>query len=339
MPLAPAVKQRLLRYCVRLNKNTGAEEEVKRLEYMQTVVSLPLGRYFTPFADCAAEEAMNGMCARMDAAVYGHAKAKRELMRVTAQWLRNPESKGLAILLCGPAGVGKTELVNRGVAAAMNMLGGMTCSSVLKGHSFCYTGSEPGSIVRALIRNGSMSQVFLFDELDKVSTTDQGTEIVNTLIHLTDETANTKFHDAYLGDIDLDMSRNLYFFTCNDASAVSPILLDRMIRIDVDRYSSADKFEIAKRHLMPAAIKAFDLGEHDSSALIASDSVIKHAVSLTSDEKGVRNLKRALRAVCAEVNLRRTLDPELTVTAEDLEHILRKETVGQTSHVHCMMYN
>lgn len=343
LEIPPAVKRRMLRYNEQL-KNSRSDDDNKRREYMSVLMSVPFGKYALPADAGVPGDALVKLKATLDSAVYSHDAAKLEIMRVVAQWMRCPSSKGISILLCGSHGTGKTELVHKGVAAGLNLpytfigLGGLTSASYLKGHGYCYTGSEPGAIVRALVRNESMSQVYLFDEVDKVSDTDRGREIINTLIHLTDETTNTKFQDAYLGDVDIDMSRNVYFFTCNDPSQVSPILLDRMVRIDVEGYSNADKIEIAKRHLVPAALKAFGMKDSQFADLM-TDDFIRQAVIATSSEKGVRDLKRAFRAVCADVNLKTTLDENYVPTKKDVEDILRKETRSKGPACHHMMYN
>lgn len=344
LDVPPAVKRRLLRYCAQL-KNPRAEEDAKRMEYMQVLMSVPFGRYALPAEAASPGDALVRLKETLDAAVYSHDAAKLEILRVVAQALRCPQAKGISILLCGPPGVAKSCLVHEGVSVGLGLpytfvgLGGLTSASYLKGHGYCYSGSEPGAIVRALVRNESMSQVYLFDEVDKVSDTDRGREIINTLIHLTDETTNDKFQDSYLGDIDLDMSRNVYFFTCNDPSQVSPILLDRMVRIDVEGYSNADKLEIAKRHLVPAALKAFGFAEDAPFAALMTDDFVRQAVTATSSEKGVRDLKRAFRAVCADVNLKTTLDGLYVPTKRDVEEILRRETRGKGPACHHMMYN
>lgn len=340
----PAVCRRLLAICEILSK-TPMNENLKRREYMETVLSVPLKTYVSPFSDQPSAEVMARMNASLDRAVYGHSDTKRAIMRVVAQWLRHPEAKGMSILLCGPPGTAKSSIVHEGVSKALGMpysfvgLGGANGASSLTGFEYCYTGSDVGEIARSLIRNGSMSQVYLMDEVDKVSDSERGEEIISTLVHLTDETSNARFRDKYLGDIDLDMSRSLFFFTCNDASRISPILLDRMVRIDVAPYSAADKAKIAERHLLPDAFKAFGLDGAPEAALISAPDYIRRAVALTCAEKGVRGLKRALRATCSEVNLRKMLDAKVKITASDLDDILRKETSPASDAPPNMMYN
>lgn len=336
----PAVRCRLLRYVDNL-----ANDDRKRREYLETALAVPIGRYRNPFSDAEPKAALSSLSTSLDAAAYGHADAKGAILRVVAQWLRNPEAKGMAIMLCGPPGTSKSSLVQKGVSAALGLpytfvgLGGASTASSLLGFNFCYEGSHPGAIAQALIRNGSMSQVFLFDEVDKACATDKGSAVVNALIHITDETTNTKFHDRYLGDIDLDMSRSLMFFTCNDADAVSPILRDRMVRIDVGGYSAHEKVEIARRHLLPEALKEFGLQGSDVSVVMSEDMFIRRAVTATSSEKGVRDLKRAFRGVCSEINLRRTFDPDAAFGRDALDAMLRKETASKAPECHNSMYN
>ena len=336
----PSVKRRLLRYVDNL-----APDDKKRREYLETALSVPVGLYANPLSESEPRAALAALSVSLDTAVYGHADAKGAVMRVVAQWLRDPEAKGMAIMLCGPPGTSKSSLVQKGVSAALGLpytfvgLGGSSDASSLLGFNFCYEGSHPGAIAQALIRNGSMSQVFLFDEVDKACGSERGSAVVNALIHITDETTNTKFHDRYLGDIDLDMSRSLMFFTCNDAEAVSPVLRDRMVRIDVGGYSSQEKVEIARRHLLPDALKEFGLAGTDVSVVMSSEHFLRRAVTATGSEKGVRDLKRAFRGVCAEINLRRTLDPGVALGRDALDAMLRKETAKKAPECHNSMYN
>lgn len=337
---SPAVCRRMLGYVENLDS-----DDAKRREFLEVALSVPLGRYAAPFANAEPKAALDRLRESLDSAVYGHEDAKSELMRVVAKWLRDPKGKGLSILLCGDKGCGKTKFAEDGVAKALDMpytfigLGGAGDASRLLGFNYCYQGSGVGDIAQSLIRHQSMSQVMLFDEVDKACASDRGAAIINALIHLTDDTTNTHFHDRYLGDVDLDMSRSLMIFTCNDASLVSPILLDRMVRIDVKGYSNADKVAIASRHLIPSAVKEFGLAGTSASEIMSRECFVKSAVAATAGEQGVRDLKRALKAVCAEVNLRRTLDETYAATRAELDAILKKATASRDPPVLNMMYN
>jgi len=335
----PSVCRRMLGYVENL-----ADDDAKRREFLETALSVPLGRYAQPFEGAEPKAALETLRSTMDAAVYGHAAAKLEIMRVVAKWMRDPAGKGLSLLLCGPKGVGKTMFAQAGVAAALGMpytfiaLGGSSDASRLLGHGYCYQGSGVGAIAAALIRHQSMSQVMVLDEVDKTADSDRGAAVINTLIHLTDETTNERYHDRYLGDVDLDLSRSLLLFTANDADAISPILRDRMIRIDIGGYSSAERAEIATRHLVPRAISEFGLTGRAADA-VASDPFVRAAVLATAAEQGVRDLKRAFKAVCSELNLRVTLDDAYVPTDADVRDILKKATASSEPAVIGMMYN
>ena len=146
----------------------------------------------------------------LDEAVYGLDDAKLQIMQMVGQWLTNPSAVGSAIAIQGPMGTGKTTLVNEGISKILGRdfafiaLGGATDSSFLEGHSYTYEGSTWGKIVDILLQSKSMNPVIYFDELDKVSDTPKGEEIIGILTHLTDTSQNSKFHDKYFAEVDFD---------------------------------------------------------------------------------------------------------------------------------------
>ena len=145
---------------------------------------------------------------QLDGAVYGLEDAKMQIMQMMGQWISNPHSVGTAIAIHGPMGTGKTTLVKEGISKVLNRpftfiaLGGATDSSFLEGHSYTYEGSSWGKIVDILIQSKCMNPVIYFDELDKISDTPKGEEIVGILTHLTDITQNPQYHDKYFSGID-----------------------------------------------------------------------------------------------------------------------------------------
>ena len=238
--------------------------------------------------------------------VYGMNDAKKQLMQLVGKWITNPHSIGTTIGLKGPMGVGKTTLVKRGISKLLNRefafisLGGAMDGATLKGHSYTYEGGTYGRIADILIQSGTNNPVILFDELDKVSQTDKGQEIIGVLTHLTDSTQNNEFHDDYFSEIHLDLSKALIVCSYNDESLINPILKDRMYTIDIPGYSSADKICIAKQHLIPEIEK--DLGVKPNSFII-QESVLKYLIDRTKKEDGVRNLKRNLETIYSKLNL------------------------------------
>ena len=158
------------------------------------------------------------------------------------------------------------------------------------------------------MRVGCMNPVLYFDELDKISNTRHGEEIVNILIHLTDGSQNDKFHDKYFSDIEMDLSKCLIVFSYNNAELINPILRDRMITIKTDGYKHKDKMKISKDYMLPIILKEFSIAKED---LIIPDDVLSYIINMTETEEGVRNLKRSLEEIVSQINLHRLLKKEI----------------------------
>ena len=131
--------------------------------------------------------------------VYGHKNSKEQIIRIIAQWVSNPSLKGNCIGIHGSPGVGKTKLIKDGLCKALDLpfvfipFGGVNDSSYLTGHSFTYEGAIHGKIADSLMKANCMNPIIYFDELDKISDSYRGLEIINTLIHLTDSTQMIHF--------------------------------------------------------------------------------------------------------------------------------------------------
>ena len=253
----------------------------------------------------------------LDNAVYGLDDAKMQIMQCVGKWISNPQSLGTAIAIKGPPGTGKTTLIKEGISKILNRpfafmaLGGATDSSFLEGHSYTYEGSLWGKIVDILLNSKCMNPVFYFDELDKVSNTPKGEEIIGILTHLTDTTQNDKFHDKYFSSIDFNLSKAMFIFSYNDESKINPILKDRMYRIETKGYDNKQKIIIAKKYLIP---KIEDSVAFKKGDIIIPDTTIEYICNhLTENEKGVRNLKRALEIIFSKINLYRLLDNDSTL--------------------------
>jgi ATP-dependent Lon protease len=253
----------------------------------------------------------------LDNAVYGMNDSKMQIMQLIGQWITNPNATGTSIAIKGPMGTGKTTLVKEGISKILGRdfafiaLGGATDSSFLEGHSYTYEGSTWGKIVDILIKSKSMNPVIYFDELDKISETPKGEEIAGILTHLTDVSQNSMFHDKYFSEIDFDLSKCLFIFSYNDESRVNPILLDRMYKIQTEGYEKKDKLVIVKKYLLPNILKQINFKEDD---ITFPDETINYIIdNYTSDEKGVRNLKRCLEIICTKLNLYRLMKPGSTL--------------------------
>ena len=246
----------------------------------------------------------------LDDAVYGHDKAKKQIERIIGQWI-NGEQDGYCFGFEGPPGVGKTSLAKRGLSNclkdehgnsrpfAMIAMGGDSNGSTLHGHNYTYVGSTWGSIVQILIDKKCMNPIIFIDELDKISKTEHGREIVGILTHLLDPTQNDSFQDKYFSGIDLDLSKALFILSYNDVESIDKILLDRIHRIKFSNLSLEDKLVISKSHMLPEVYKKMGL----SDMIHMSDEVIKFIIEDYTSEAGVRKLKEILFEIVGEINI------------------------------------
>ena len=261
----------------------------------------------------------------LDDCVYGLDDAKMQIMQLLGQWISNPSALGTAIAIKGPMGTGKTTIVKEGISKILGRefsfiaLGGAGDSSFLEGHSYTYEGSTWGKIVQIIIDSKCMNPVIYFDELDKISDTPRGQEIIGILTHLTDTSQNSQFHDKYFSEIDFDLSKCLFIFSYNDESLVNPILKDRMYRIQTKGYDSKEKIVIARNYLLPKIREQVNFNETD---IIIPDDIIQYIVQnegFTKKEDGVRNLKRCLEIIYTKLNLFRLVKPDLNIFGKQLD--------------------
>ena len=255
-------------------------------------------------------------------AVYGLNDAKMQIMQMMGQLITNPAAIGSAIAITGAMGTGKTSLVREGISKILNRpfafiaLGGATDSSFLEGHSYTYEGSVWGKIVQIIIDSKCMNPVIYFDELDKVSGTPKGDEIIGILTHLTDTSQNSQFHDKYFSEIDFDLSKCLFIFSYNDESLVNPILRDRMYKIQTKGYNAKQKTVIVNKHLLPKICEQVKFANED--IIIPDDSIHYIIDKFCEKEEGVRTLKRCIEIIYTKLNLYRLMKPDTNLFEEDM---------------------
>jgi len=300
----------ILRKYEELMRLNGFSSEFSKLSKWINIVSqIPLGIYKElNYKNKPIPKFLSEIREGLDKNIYGHNETKEQLLRILAQYISNPAAKGYVIGIQGSMGIGKTKFIKDGIAKIINYplafipLGGISDSSYLKGHSYTYEGSTNGKIVDQLIKTKVMNPIFFFDELDKVSNSRYGEEIINTLIHITDGTQNDKYSDKYLEEIELDLSKSIFFFTFNNIEKINPILLDRMIIIKIDKYTREDKLKLTRHSLLEVIYKSYNFKEND---IIISDEMLYYIIDNTTEEDGVRNLQRNINNIYSYINMNR----------------------------------
>jgi ATP-dependent Lon protease len=275
----------------------------------------------------------------LDNAVHGHNNAKKQIERVLGQWI-NGEKTGYCFGFEGPPGLGKTTLAKKGIANCLKdinndsrpfsfiALGGSSNGSILDGHNYTYVGSTWGKIVDILIDKKCMNPIIFIDELDKVSRTEHGKEIIGILTHLIDSTQNDIFQDKYFGNVDLDLSKALFIFSYNDVDLIDKILLDRIHRIKFDNLILEDKIIICERYLLPELYKKFGI----ENIINIDENVIIYLIEKYTNEPGVRKLKEILYEIISTINLdllkkKEKYDIPYIVTQDIVNYILKDKNI------------
>jgi ATP-dependent Lon protease len=237
------------------------------------------------------------------------------------------EAHGAILCFAGPPGVGKTSLANS-IAEALKRplvriaLGGLEDVNELRGHRRTYVGAMPGRIVQGLIDAKKMNPVIVLDEIDKVGRSQRG-DPTSALLEILDPEQNNSFRDYYL-NFNLDLSKSIFIATANDVGSIPAPLRDRMEFIFVSSYTPQEKFEIAKRYLLPQELKKHGL---KSSELSISKSALEEIINKYTREAGVRNLRRRMADVIRKSAKMILENPELhkiSVSLKNLKDFLEK---------------
>ena len=289
--------EKLLKECDRLARmqSNSAESGVIR-SYLDTCLGLPW--------HITTEDDLDQAHARrvLDREHYGLQKVKERILELLAVRKLNTEVKGQIVCLVGPPGVGKTSIAHSiadcmGRKFARMSLGGVHDEAEIRGHRRTYIGAMPGRIISAINSAKSSNPVILLDEIDKLAGDYKG-DPSSALLEVLDPEQNRTFKDNYL-DIPFDLSEVLFITTANDASTIPGPLYDRMDVIELPSYTRTEKFNIAKRYLLPKQLKNNGL---DGKVTMTSGAIYEIIDGYTR-EAGVRNLERTITSVlrkCAQ---------------------------------------
>lgn len=232
----------------------------------------------------------------MDAKIWGQHRAKDEVVRMLCQWANAGATGTFGILLCGLPGIGKTHFATKVLGKAMKRpftsisLAGVQDSNYLLGHSYTYEGAMCGRIADAMKSWGVKNGILYFDEVDKA----KGQDVTNVLINLTDREQNHHFRDKYFSGIDLDFSSAIVVASCNDDALISPVLRNRLIKIEFEPPSRDDKVAIAREHLVPRALRRANMKTGD---LTFNDAALRCIAERCGDEAGMRGMDQIIERI------------------------------------------
>jgi ATP-dependent Lon protease len=306
------------------NLNPQSPEFNIQLTYLQTLVSLPWGEYTDDDLNLKRAQKI------LDQDHYGMEKVKERILEYMAVLALRGDLKSPIICLYGPPGVGKTSL-GKSIASAMKRkyvrmsLGGLHDEAEIRGHRRTYIGAMPGRIIKSIQKAGSSNPVFILDEIDKVTQMTHNGDPASALLEVLDPEQNNAFHDNYL-DVDYDLSKVLFIATANNLSTIPRPLLDRMEIIEVSGYITEEKYEIAKRHLIPRELENTGLNVPKLKPTF-NKAAIEMIIERYTRESGVRQLEKQIDKALRKIAYKRQLEEDADyqkITPAEIEDLLGK---------------
>jgi len=293
--------------------NPQVAEYSVQLNYVELLLDLPWDTYTKDNFDLQKVKKV------LDKDHFGLEKVKDRILEHLAVLKLKGDMKAPILCLVGPPGVGKTSL-GRSIARALKRkfvrmsLGGLHDESEIRGHRKTYIGAMPGRIIQALKKAETSNPVFILDEIDKVGKDFRG-DPSSALLEVLDPEQNTSFHDNYL-ELEYDLSKVLFVATANSLSTIQPALRDRMEVINISGYSTEEKIEIAKRHLIPKQREEHGL---NGNQVRLSSKVLSSIIQNYTRESGVRSLNRQIAGVMRHIAKRVAMEEDYNVSVKTAE--------------------
>ena len=289
--LAEDSEKKLLKEVDRLSKMQGSNQEATVIRtYLDTCLDLPWNTFTVDDLDISRAQQI------LDRDHYGLKKVKDRILETLAVRKLAPDVKAQIICLVGPPGVGKTSIA-RSIAESLGRkyvrisLGGVRDEAEIRGHRRTYIGAMPGKIINAMITAKSANPLMLLDEIDKLAGDFRG-DPAAALLEALDPEQNSTFNDHFI-DIPFDLSHVFFITTANDLGSIPGPLRDRMDVIELPSYTRVEKYNIARKHLLPKQLKACGL----TGKVTLSQSALYGIIDGYTREAGVRNLERTITSV------------------------------------------
>ena len=274
-----------------MRMNQQVAEYSVQINYLDLYLDLPWNKFSKDKFDLKKSQKV------LNRDHFGLEDVKQRIIEHLAVLKLRNDMKSPILCLHGPPGVGKTSL-GKSIAEALGReyvrisLGGLRDEAEIRGHRKTYIGAMPGRIIQSLKKAGTSNPVFVLDEIDKLSTGNQG-DPSSAMLEVLDPEQNTSFYDNFL-EMGFDLSKVMFIATANTLGTIQPALRDRMEVINVSGYTIEEKIEIGKRHLLPKQIADHGLASKD---LTVPKSIMQRLIEGYTRESGVRGLEKQLAKV------------------------------------------
>jgi len=296
----------------------GAHESTVSRAYIEACLSLPWNKCDNTVVNINKAQKI------LDRDFYGMKKVKQRILEALSVYALSPDSKGNILCLYGPPGVGKTS-IGKTIAECMGRkyqrisLGGMHDEAEIRGHRKTYIGAMMGKILTAIKNAGTSNPLILLDEIDKLGSDYKG-DPASALLEVLDPEQNYYFTDNFL-EMPYDLSRVVFITTANSLDTIPAPLLDRMEVVSLDGYTREEKFNIAKRHIVPREIASHGLSNKNCHF---ADSSLYGIIDFYTREAGVRKLQRTVGSLCGKAakQIAEGSAKKVTIKAADLENMI-----------------